>query len=223
MYLFVVYSSIFLLFLINLIIDFSFATLLNILLGFVCVMLPSLFITIGIRFMPKQWFNFENKIYQVGSGERKLLNKLKVKSWKQYVPDLGQTVNFKKDKLQNPNDNEYLKKFLNETCYGEVVHELCIVSAMLSLIYVPHNIFWTIALPIAICFSLFNFPPILIQRYNRPRLIIQYKRNLQKSENLEKQENNLPENPLQEEQEEQETQGEQYDNNSSLRCAGWRK
>ena len=74
--------GIFLLFAINLAFSFSIQTLFDILLGFVCVMLPSLFLTIGIRFMPKKWFNFENKIYNVGDKERKVLNKLKVREWK---------------------------------------------------------------------------------------------------------------------------------------------
>lgn len=176
MYLFFVFFCIISIIVINLVLNFSGLTALWLLVSFACVLLPSLFVAIIIRLLPKNWFDYNKKIYHVSEQEKNFLVKLGVRKWKDKIPDLGATVKFKKNELVDSKNIEYLKKFIQETCYGEILHIFCIISALLSLLFFPRNIFLTMALPIAIIYSLINIPSILIQRYNRPRLIKQLKR-----------------------------------------------
>ena len=160
----------------NLAVNLSWAMALNLLLGFVIILLPSLFCAIIIRILPKKWFNYNNKIYNVGEKERQFLLKIGIKKWKDKIPELGQTVNFKKNKLIDANNPSYLEKFLTETCYAECLHISCVVCALIGMFFVPGGNFWNIAFPIAFVYSVYNIPSILIQRYNRPRLKVQLKR-----------------------------------------------
>lgn len=160
----------------NLIFNFALTTLLNLLISFAIVLLPSFFVAVVIRILPKSWFDYNNKIYYVSEKEKNMLVKLGIRSWKDKIPDLGNTVKFKKAKLEDSKNIEYLKKFIQETCYGEMVHKYCILSALLSLFFVPRYLLLPMALPIAIVYSCLNIPSILIQRYNRPRLIKQLTR-----------------------------------------------
>lgn len=197
MYLNLIYLNVFLIFVLNLAVDFSFYTVFTVIFCFVKILLPSLLCAILIRKMPTKWFGFNNKYFVVGDKEKMFLQKIGVKKWKNSVPDFGQTVNFKKNKLLNPANKEYLEKFLLETCYGEVLHKLCIYTSWLSLLFISKKFLINIALPIVLCYTLYNIPPILIQRYNRPRLVKHYEKICEIKYSGEK----------------------GYDNNDSLRCA----
>lgn len=180
MYFGILFFCIFTIIVLNLVFNFAWLTALYILIGFACVLLPSLFVAIIIRMLPRKWFNPNRKIYQVGDKERQFLLKIGIKKWKDKIPEMGQTVNFKKDKLQDANNAEYIQKFLVETCYAESLHISCavlaIIFAFISLLFMPNLFVWTVSLPVAIVYSIYNIPSILIQRYNRPRLKVQLKR-----------------------------------------------
>lgn len=156
---------------------------LNLFLGFVIVLVPSLIPAILIRLLPKKWFNPDNNIYNVNKKESNFLIKLGIKKWKDKVPELGKLVNFKKDKIYDVNNPKYLEKFLIETCYAETLHILCIVTALVAMFFMPNGCFWNIAFPIAIVYSVYNIPSILIQRFNRPRLKVQLKYLTKKNKN----------------------------------------
>lgn len=180
MYFGILFFCIFTIIVLNLVFNFAWLTALYILIGFACVLLPSLFVAIIIRMLPRKWFNPDRKIYQVGDKERQFLLKIGIKKWKDKIPEMGQTVNFKKDKLQDANNAEYIQKFLVETCYAESLHISCavlaIIFAFISLLFMPNLFVWPVSLPVAIVYSIYNIPSILIQRYNRPRLKVQLKR-----------------------------------------------
>lgn len=160
----------------NLVCNFAWITVLYLFVGFAIVLLPSLFVAIVIRLLPKKWFNPDNKIYNVSEKERNFLLKIGIKKWKDKIPEMGQTVNFKKDRLVDANNVEYIQKFLVETCYAESLHLCCAISAFVAMLFMPAGNFWNISFPIAIIYAIYNIPSILIQRYNRPRLKIQLKR-----------------------------------------------
>lgn len=182
MYLSVLFFCITAIIVLNLALNFAWITLLLLLTGFALVLLPSLLCAIVIRLLPKKWFNPDNKVYNVSEKERKRLLNLGTKKWKDKIPELGQLVNFKKDKLADSNNPEYVQKFLIETCYSETLHISCIVTALIAMCFMPFGCFWTISFPIAIVYSCYNIPSILIQRYNRPRLKVQLK-HLTKNQN----------------------------------------
>ncbi|MBQ0016999.1 MAG: hypothetical protein KBT30_00020, partial [Clostridiales bacterium] len=144
----------------------------------VIVLLPSLFIAIIIRFLPKSFFDANKRFFKKSEKNKEFYIRIGIKNWKDKIPDFGQTVNFKKDKFIKPNSLEYVEKFISETCYAEVLHISCCVSALISmwltLLILPSYCFFTMALPIAVVYVLFNMPSIMIQRYNRPRLMEHY-------------------------------------------------
>ena len=159
-----------------------FVFLLNILLGatflyaFASVLFGALFIFLldaliawVIHCLPPEWFNHKNKIYTVSKKERKIYEKLGIKNWKDKVPEMGQLCNFKKDKLENLNE-DYIKKFLTETCYAEIIHYGMLLIGLFVLFIFPSNVFFSISLPLFFINAILQIPPIFIQRYNRPKL-----------------------------------------------------
>ena len=106
----------------NLAFSFNTLTLINLVYSFLLVLAPSIPIAVLVRLLPKKLFSYKNKIFQVKKNERNFYLKIKIKDWKDKVPELGKLVNFSKDKIENPNDTKYIEKFLDETCYAEVLH-----------------------------------------------------------------------------------------------------
>ena len=161
---------------INLIFNFSFGTVLDYLLAFAFLIAPT--VAVGIVFtmlMPKKIYNPDSSIFKEASFEKNMYDKLKVKKWKDYVPQFLRIDNIddaKEDNVdvQNP---EYLEFFISETCRAEMVHffYVAFVIVMFVLLLVINT---ALALKFGIAFAvvwiLFNMASILIQRFNRPRL-----------------------------------------------------
>lgn len=161
----------------NMIFNFSIFTFLWLVASFAVVLLPSLPVAVFIRKLPKKWFDYHNKIFVVKDSEINFYKKIKIRSWKDKIPEAGQTANFKKDHIYDPNNPEYVKQFIDETCYSSVLHFLCILTALsFSLFGLFWNGFLTMTLPVAVVYSILNVPSFIIQRYNRPRLIKKYER-----------------------------------------------
>lgn len=155
---------------VNIIINTSFATILNLILSFALILVPSLFVLILVRFCPQKWFKW--KIFKVGRKEYKFYDKIKIRKWKDKIPECGGLVNFKKDKLApNPKDKKYILKFIDETYYAEITHALMIITAFIGFLFVPKELKIPMGLPILIAYSLLNIPSILIQRHTRYRLM----------------------------------------------------
>lgn len=119
--------------------------------------------------MPKKWFCWKKRIFKVSKFERKFLDKMQIKKWKDKVPEVGQVCDFKKNKI-NSFEEKYLKTFLIETCYAEVIHIAMLLCGFLVLIFVPFAEFFNYSFWLILINALLNIPPILIQRYNRPKL-----------------------------------------------------
>jgi hypothetical protein len=104
----------------------------------------------------KNWFSekkLENKLYKI----------LRVKKWKKYLP------------TYNPDSFDINSKSINEiigaTCQAEIVHEVIMVLSLLPLILIPF-LGGAIAMIItSILAMMIDFIFVIIQRYNRPRLI----------------------------------------------------
>lgn len=143
---------------------------LSVFLGAVFIFLLDAFIAWVIHALPQEWFDCNKKIFVVNKKERKIYEKLKIKSWKDKVPEMGQLCNFKKNKIASL-DTNYLNKFLTETCYAEIVHYgMLIIGVCIFFVYSIENSF-NIALPLFLINAILQIPPIMIQRYNRPKLI----------------------------------------------------
>jgi glycosyl-4,4'-diaponeurosporenoate acyltransferase len=92
----------------------------------------------------------------------------KIRYWKDKLPEGSKIVNAKTSKKQLDNSKqEYLNDFLIEINRGELAHWLQIIPAPLFFLF---NLEWVGWLMIVYALA-FNLPFIMIQRFNRARLI----------------------------------------------------
>lgn len=125
-----------------------------------------------IHSLPKKIFSPYIKIFKTTAGEHTFYEKIGILKWKEYVAELGGLGKFKKNKVART-DSEYLFRFLQENCCGEIIHYFCILAGFANLLFLNHY-FLNFSLPIIIINAILNTPPIFIQRYNRPRLLRVY-------------------------------------------------
>ncbi len=143
--------------------------------GAVLIFLLDAWIAWILHALPEKWFSHKFKIFHVSKFERKFLEKIGTKKWKDKVPEMGQVCDFKKNKLGAIEEN-YITKFLTETCYAEVIHIFMALIGVGVLLVIPLSEFFNISLWLILINFVLNVPPILIQRYNRPKLEIALKR-----------------------------------------------
>lgn len=145
------------------------ATLVSILLDGLCAYI--------IRQIPEKKWNYKFFWFKECAFERKFYEKALIRKWKDSIPELGGVLKyFDKSRVQPKPDSKYIHKFILETCYGEIIHLISIFVAPVVLFIFPRTILLTITLPIMILNILLQIPPIMVQRYNRPKLILAYKR-----------------------------------------------
>ena len=133
------------------------------------------------RLLPAKCANHEKKIFQVSAKEKKFYEKLKIRKWKDKVPEIGQFTGFRKNKLENPQSVEYVERFLLEACYGELGHFCSFFTSFLIVLLFPiTKYWWAISLPVATIIALMNLPSFFILRYNSYKLEILRKSNLKK-------------------------------------------
>lgn len=165
-------------------------SLLNILLGIAswyyvviaviwCVALQFAFdglIALIINKLPDRWFGVDNPLYRVFPWEKNLYKKLKVRKWKDYVWELGGLGGFSKKELKEPDNPQYIEKFIIECNKGMVTHRLSYPIGFLAMLTLPNTCSLTIALPVAIVNLFLNILPTLALRYNTPMLLSVLKR-----------------------------------------------
>ena len=113
-------------------------------------------------------YNYQIWWFQPKTWETKLYKGLKVKQWKRQVMVFDPShFSLKIHSIQD---------VINNMCHAELVHELIMLFSILSILFtIPFG-----ALPVflitAICATLFDSLFVMIQRYNRPRLVRIYER-----------------------------------------------
>lgn len=78
--------------------------------------------TVIRRLLPKKWFMPTNKLWDVPKWEHNFYKAIKIKAWKDHVPELGGFTSFSKSELKSTSDKAYLEQFLVEINYGYVIH-----------------------------------------------------------------------------------------------------
>lgn len=133
-------------------------------------------VAILVRFLiPEKKLDPFAKIFTVSQKERKFYEKLGVRKWKDIIPETGKYLcNFAKDKISEPNNNEYVLKFLRETCYAGLMHAISIVLSFTAF-FMPYRL--TIVLPVVMTNVFLQALPVMTQRYNRFRLVKLYRYN----------------------------------------------
>lgn len=122
--------------------------------------------------LPRSFFNVNKRLYSIKNWEKNgnlYIKNFKIKKWKDYLPQFVAKGGFSKKHLPSMKklDHHYIKVFISETCRAEWNHLMCSMYFVIS--------FCINSLENAVIFSvipiIFNFPFLIIQRYNRIRLI----------------------------------------------------
>lgn len=123
------------------------------------------------RLLPAKCANADKKMFIVSPREKKFYEKLKIRKWKDKIPEIGQFTGFRKNKIADPKSLEYLDRFLLEICYGELGHIASVFTSFLLLLFFFITPLWiAIALPVAIVSAFMNLPSLFILRYNSYKL-----------------------------------------------------
>lgn len=131
-----------------------------------------------VRFLvPKRLFDENIWIFKERSFESSFYRRIKVSKWKGKLPDAERLIHFQRSCLPRNIDEAYINRFITECCIAELGHLAVGISGFFSLlfpIFFPENlqlsvgvIFFVMSVIDLLAQSLF----IIIQRYNRPRLI----------------------------------------------------
>lgn len=139
------------------------------------------------RLMPAKFADHTKKIYQVSAKEKKFYEKLKIRLWKDKIPEIGHFTGFRKNKLADPQSVEYVERFLLESCYGELGHFFSLFLGFTVLLLYPLSDVWfALAIPVAIVNFFLNLPSLLVLRYNSYKLSVLRKSLLKKQQRAKK-------------------------------------
>ena len=116
------------------------------------------------RALPMSWFFPGKKIFQVSKKEKKFYQSIKIKLWKDKIPELGGFTSFHKNELSSSNDVEYLKRFIIESNYGVIIH---IENALLGFLIflIPMCSTPSIWIPIFAVNFVLSMLPVFVLRY----------------------------------------------------------
>ena len=120
------------------------------------------------KLLPNKLFDKESRFYNPSKKECKFYEKLGIKKWKDLNIDLGKLNGFKKDKIEN--SPEYIARFILENKKGFLTHFVSLFVSVLAMFVLPINFWLPTGLPIVITTLILNIFPMMILRYNLPRL-----------------------------------------------------
>lgn len=122
------------------------------------------------RILPKAWFKEETIPFRLFSFEKegKIYKKIGIHKWQNKVPDMSRIFkNIMPAKKMEKDLQNKLPRMIQETCVAEFIHLLlCFLGLYCIRLWDGIGGYM-----IAILNILGNLPFILIQRYNRPRLL----------------------------------------------------
>lgn len=121
------------------------------------------------RFSDKH-FGVDNRLFHVTDAERRFYKKLRVRLWANKVWELGSLGGFSKKSVNEPDNPEYIEKFIIECNKGVMTHRLSYPVGFLAMLTLPGICSVTIALPVATVNLLLNILPVIVLRHNTPML-----------------------------------------------------
>lgn len=139
-----------------------------------CAIYLALTGTVGFlvgRIIPKRWLKPDKGLFRSFTFEQNgaIYEKLGIRKWHKRLPDMSRILPFMMPAKNLSGDyEERLPVMIQETCVAEVVHIAVSILGLYCLRIWPGVGGVTVT---AIHIVLLNLPFILIQRYNRPRLI----------------------------------------------------
>lgn len=146
----------------------------------IVVLIDGLTATVS-RLLPASCAKSDKKIFTVSKKEKLFYEKLKIRKWKDKIPEIGHFTGFRKNKIADPKSVEYVERFLMEACYGEIGHFTSCITGFLTLLFFPLTRYWlAISIPVALVNVFLNLPSLFILRYNSYKLEILKKNNLKR-------------------------------------------
>lgn len=133
------------------------------------------------RALPKSWFMHGRRAFEVSKGERDFYNKIKIKSWKDKVPELGGFTGFHKNEFKSSQSAEYLGRFIMESNFGVIIHLENAIFGF-AICFIPWCSSPSIWIPIFAVNFVLSMLPVFILRYTLYTLNRLYKKQSQKSE-----------------------------------------
>jgi glycosyl-4,4'-diaponeurosporenoate acyltransferase len=132
----------------------------------------SLIITYLSNRMPDSFYSRDSWLLRQREWEKRgefYQRIFRVKVWKKLLPELGDIVKsvFPKKRIKEYT-REYLQKYIFESCKSEVTHWSIIFSTLSFFLWSEFEP----AMMIVILAIILNLPYIIIQRYNRPRIMV---------------------------------------------------
>lgn len=124
----------------------------------------------------KKCVNPFGKYYNVTKFQKNFYEKIGVKSFKDYLPDLGKIVGFAKGKIADPKSKEYILEYMYESTRGELGHIVSVPLGFLIIFIFPLKYWLCFGVPVAIVNMALNMLPVISLRYNRYKLNILYNR-----------------------------------------------
>ncbi len=134
------------------------------------VFIIDLLLAIIVNKFPEKWFEPKKKIFRIFNWEKSFYEHIGVKHFKDHVPELGKFKGFEKNTIQDPNNPEYIHKYMVECCYGEVVHILGIIIGFVTIFCCPFDLWLFISLPVSVINAFMCALPHFTLRYNRKKL-----------------------------------------------------
>ena len=120
------------------------------------------------KWLPKRWFQKDVKMFNASKKECRFYEKLGVKKWKDKILDLGKTNGFKKDRIEN--DTKYIERFIYENNMGFITHIVSAILGSFAFLILPIEFWLPMGVPIVVTSFILNIMPVMILRYNMPRL-----------------------------------------------------
>lgn len=123
------------------------------------------------RVLPKKWFRPESAFFRCRKWERdgRIYEKLKIRAWQNRLPDMSRILPFMMPAKNIRGDHrQRLSVMIRETCVAEAVHIGLCITGLYALRLWPGGGGLALWLVYA---AVLNLPFVLIQRFNRPRLM----------------------------------------------------
>ena len=133
--------------------------------------------------LPRCWFDPSRFPFAPWPFERsgKLYRALRVHAWKDKLPDMSKvSQGMVRKSISLTGSSEEARRVLVETCVAETVHLWLMLLSFVIYLICPNGL----GVAIAILYALSHIPFIIIQRYNRPTLLLLAERLKQREERI---------------------------------------
>ena len=135
------------------------------------------------KLIPNKWFDKDSKFYMPSAKQCKFYEKLGVKKWKDKTLEMGFLNGFRKNKIEN--EAEHIERFILENKKGYLTHFVSVIASALAIFILPIKFWLPLELPIIITSIILNIIPMIILKYNMPRLKTLLRFNQRKKNNMQ--------------------------------------